>query len=387
MSGDLAQAEENNVLVKIVKLQSCDGAIFEVDSDVVSMCATVKNMLKGKSAFRNSLGGQFSIDGSYVILKKEGRVLASLTKNSEDEAIVSLPDVKAATLQKVIEYCKFHNSTTSTDREKKAWDVEFVQVKQSVLCELASASYYLDIKPLVNLTSRAIATQISGKSSEEIRETFCNINYEVYAPVFASSLAMRCRLQRKFNRKKQMQDKDQKLLTAPSSGAPDNRSVDELLEFIGEDGKSARPVTPPPVAQNGTTAKKKSKKAKKKEKKKIHKAEELTDDKRRDQEKDTDKGSNSSSGKEDEDDDDDLYIKEDGSLDLAEEGSSPDEGNHYSEEDEGDDLDPEMRAALDKEVEEFRQRLETINSETRTSPKIQLSPSAASFVSSLVGVH
>lgn len=375
--------EENNVLVKTVKLQSCDGAVFEVDSDVVSMCATVKNMLKGKSAFRNSLGGQFSIDGSYVILKKEGRVLASLTKNSEDEAIVSLPDVKAGTLQKVIEYCKFHNSTTATDREKKAWDAEFVQVKQSVLCELASASYYLDIKPLVNLTSRAIATQISGKSSEEIRETFCNINYEVYAPVFASSLAMRCRLQRKFNRKKQMQEKDQKLLTAPTGG-DDNRTVDELLEFIGEDSKANRPLTPPLSAQNASSSKKKSKKTKKKDKKRAQK--EATDAKRKEQEKqeDVDKGSPSSSGKEDEEDLDDLYIKEDGAV---EEGSSPDEANQYSEEDEGDDLDPEKRAALDKEVEEFRQRLETINSQRRTSPKIQLSPSAASFVSSLVGVH
>lgn len=51
-------------MVKVVKLQSCDGEIFEVDNDVVSMCATVKNMLRGKTAFRNSLGGQFSIDGT-----------------------------------------------------------------------------------------------------------------------------------------------------------------------------------------------------------------------------------------------------------------------------------------------------------------------------------
>lgn len=382
MSGELA--EENNVNVKVVKLQSCDGSIFEVDSDVVSMCATVKNMLKGKSAFRNSLGGQFSIDGSYVILKKEGRVLASLTKNSDDEAIVSLPDVKGAILQKVIEYCKFHNSTTATDREKKLWDGEFVQVKQSILCELASASYYLDIKPLVNLTSRAIATQISGKSSEEIRETFCNINYEVYAPVFASSLAMRCRLQRKFNRKKQMQEKDQKLLTAPSGD--DNRTVDELLEFIGEDAKTPQSIPSTSIIQSGNSTKKKSKKAKKKERKKA--AQRSEDDKRRTSEKqeDIDKGSNSSSSKEDEDDLEFMYIKDDGNIYIGEEGSSPDEGNHENEEGEegeGDDLDPETKAALDKEVEEFRQRLETINSQTRTSPKIQLSPSTASFVSSL----
>jgi hypothetical protein len=49
--------------MKIVKLQSSDGELFEIDNETVSMCTTVKNMLRGKSAFRNSLGGQFSIDG------------------------------------------------------------------------------------------------------------------------------------------------------------------------------------------------------------------------------------------------------------------------------------------------------------------------------------
>jgi len=201
---------------KLIKLQSCDGELYPVDQGTVALCTTIKNMLRGKSAFRNSLGGQFSIDGSYVILKKEGRVLATLTKNNEEEAIVTLPDVKSGTLEKVLEYCKYHVLSTASDREKKNWDTEFVQVKQSILCELASASYYLDIKPLVNLTSRAIATQISGKTSEEIRETFCNINYEVYAPVFASSLATRCRLQRKIIRKKQ--EKDGTLKNGSSQG-------------------------------------------------------------------------------------------------------------------------------------------------------------------------
>jgi len=293
----------------LCRLQSCDGEIFDVSDEVVEMCATVKNMLKGKSAFRNSLGGQFSIDGgcatccslfkvvfflflfsffagSYVILKKEGRVLASLIKNDEHEAVVTLPDVKSHTLRKIMYYCKFHSCLDCSERERKIWNQEFVQVKQSVLCELASASYYLDIKPLVNLTSRAIATQISGKSPDEIQETFCNINYEVYAPVFASSLATRCRLQRKYNKKKQ--EKDQKMLTAPQTD--DSRSLDDLLSFINDD----QPTT--------------KKKSNKKKKKKGQKAE-----------------------------------------------------KENSEED--DDLDPEKEAALDKEVEDFRQLLESINSQ------------------------
>ena len=34
----------------------------------------------------------------------------------------------------------------------------------------SQAAYYLDHKPLVNLTSKAIASQISGKTTEELRE-------------------------------------------------------------------------------------------------------------------------------------------------------------------------------------------------------------------------
>lgn len=40
------------------------------------------------------------------------------------------------------------------------------------LCELISAADSLQLKPLVDLTSRALARIIEGKSSEEIRETF-----------------------------------------------------------------------------------------------------------------------------------------------------------------------------------------------------------------------
>jgi hypothetical protein len=36
------------------------------------------------------------------------------------------------------------------------------------------------------------------------------------------------------------------------------------------------------------------------------------------------------------------------------------------DEEEDDDLDPEKKAALDKEVEEFRQRLESMSSNSKT---------------------
>jgi len=37
---------------------------------------------------------------------------------------------------------------------------------------LASAAHYLRLRPLVDLTTRALARKIEGKTPEEIRETF-----------------------------------------------------------------------------------------------------------------------------------------------------------------------------------------------------------------------
>lgn len=52
------------------------------------------------------------------------------------------------------------------------WDDRYVRVDPRRLCELASAAYYLDIRDLVDLTCRAIAAIISGKTAEQIRTTF-----------------------------------------------------------------------------------------------------------------------------------------------------------------------------------------------------------------------
>jgi len=365
-------------MVQVVKLTSCDGETFIIDEIIIEMCATVKNMLRGKSAFRNSLGGQFSIEGSLVILKKEGRVLASLSKMDETEAIVSLPDVKGNTLQKVIDYCRFHSDSGKTDKEKRLWDSEFVQVKQSVLCELASASYYLDIRPLVNLTSRAIATQIS-----------------------ASSLAMRCRLQRKMHRRKQ-EEKEQKMISyAPPAKENDERSVEDLLSFINEDSN------------------KKPKKKSKKKKKKNKDADAPPNPNSAVSEESISNSTTSLPDSNDEsisnstitlpDSNDESSSTFTSSAEFIENNVLPPENNESSEitlpeseiheafdfpfpeleetQSTEEEIDPEMKDALDREIEEFRQRLESINQQHRDSPKIQLPLSVVSSLDQLVGVH
>jgi len=49
-----------------------------------------------------------------------------------------------------------------------------------------------------------------------------------------------------------------------------------------------------------------------------------------------------------------------------------------------EDLDPELIAAIDKEVEEFRKKLEDINKQSTTLPKIPLPVPVDNFHSSCV---
>ena len=93
---------------------------------------------------------------------------------------------------------------------------------QGELCELASAAYYLDIKNLVNLTSRVIATQISGKSGEELRDTFgaltgaaADSELQVAAPDVAA-LTTRARLHKKLESKRRPPDE-----RVPAGGGED----------------------------------------------------------------------------------------------------------------------------------------------------------------------
>ncbi len=48
------------------------------------------------------------------------------------------------------------------------FDEKFVRLDTRRLCELTSAADALDIKPLVDLTSRALARLIEGKTPEQV---------------------------------------------------------------------------------------------------------------------------------------------------------------------------------------------------------------------------
>lgn len=135
-----------------IKLQSCDGTIFDIDVEIAMKSQTIKTML-------DDLG----------------------MDDGEDE-IVPLPNVNAAILQRVVSWCTHHkddppagedddNKDKRTD-DISAWDQDFLKVDQGTLFELILAANYLDIKGLLDDTTKTIANMIKGKQPDEIRKTF-----------------------------------------------------------------------------------------------------------------------------------------------------------------------------------------------------------------------
>lgn len=56
------------------------------------------------------------------------------------------------------------------EQERKIFDEKFIRLDTRRLCELTSAADALDMKPLVDLTSRALARLIEGKTPEQVAQ-------------------------------------------------------------------------------------------------------------------------------------------------------------------------------------------------------------------------
>lgn len=136
-----------------VKLQSSDGELFDVATDVIRLSNTIKTMLE-------DLG----------------------IEEESDQDAIPLPNVNAAILKRVIQWCTYHKDDPppveeDDNKEKRtddisSWDAEFLKVDQGTLFELILAANYLDIKGLLDVTCKTVANMIKGKTPEEIRRTF-----------------------------------------------------------------------------------------------------------------------------------------------------------------------------------------------------------------------
>lgn len=305
-------------------------------------------------------------DMSLTMSKTLSRQLAENRGLGEENNPIVLENINSGTLVKVLEFCSVHTAP-HTVPNVNVWNEKFVRLEPAELCELASAAYHLDIKPLVDLTCKAIAKLLKGKSPPEIRRTF-NILYDFSPGDDVPPPTVRDKLRTKLHQHKGKEK------SVDSREVEDTRSVEDLLSFITAPAKAGS---------------KSNKKNKKKSKKKKGSTEDDKDTNNASQDKapsltsssetwdvsqhdhDTDLQATEDTSALHDDDDSNINgavhaaestrTSRDASLD--EDASQPEAESH------DDELDPE----LDREIEEFRMRLESIPRNT-VRQKITIAP-------------
>ncbi|XP_055830334.1 SKP1-like protein 21 isoform X2 [Solanum dulcamara] len=213
-------------------LQTADGSIQQVEEEVAMFCPMICR-----------------------------EVLQTGMGSSKNYAI-SLPQrVNPAILGLILDYCQFHQVPGRSNKERKIFDEKFIRLDTKKLCELTSAADSLQLRPLVDLTSRALARMIEGKTPEEIRETFHLpddlTEEEKLEPLRNMTDDPRIRLLNRLYARKRKELKEREKLKnveveeeqhvdvslKKKEQHVDERSVDDLLSFINgvdEDSKSAR---------------------------------------------------------------------------------------------------------------------------------------------------
>ncbi|KAG7644449.1 SKP1 component dimerization [Arabidopsis suecica] len=306
--GDLAVMKPET-MKSYIWLQTADGSIQQVEQEVAMFCPMICQE---------------------VIQKGVG--------SSKNHAI-SLPQrVNPAMFSLILDYCRFHQLPGRSNKERKTYDERFIRMDTKRLCELTSAADSLQLKPLVDLTSRALARIIEGKNPEEIREIFHLpddlTEEEKLEPLKNSMDDPRIRLLNRLYAKKRKELKErERLKNVEVEEHVDERSVDDLLSFInGRDHEAVK-------MSKGKKKKKKKKDQKIVSSNNIHDKE--SHDLRSKQQCVEEIGSS---------------MREVPNLPSAEDDiSTPNAGSE--DEDIDDEIDPAMRELLDREVEDFAQRL------------------------------
>ncbi|XP_050385358.1 SKP1-like protein 21 [Argentina anserina] len=214
LEGDMAVIKPK-MLKSYIWLQTTDGSIQQVEQEVAMFCPLIC-----REVIRKGMG------------------------SSKNHAI-SLPErVNTAMLSLILDYCRFHQVLGRSNKECKSFDEKFIRMDTQRLCELTSAADSLQLKPLVDLTSRALARIIEGKTPEEIREIFHLpddlTEEEKLEPLKNVTDDPRIRLlNRLYARKRKELKEREKLKNSENGEQNDDRSVDDLLSFInGEIGDS-----------------------------------------------------------------------------------------------------------------------------------------------------
>ncbi|KAK3220679.1 hypothetical protein Dsin_014649 [Dipteronia sinensis] len=201
-------------------IQTADGSIQQVEEEVAMFCPMIC------------------------------REILQTGMGSSKNYAISLPQrVNPAILGLILDYCRFHQVPGRSNKERKIFDEKFIRMDTKRLCELTSAADSLQLKPLVDLTSRSLARIIEGKTPEEIRETFHLpddlTEEEKLEPLKNITDDPRIRLLNRLyaRKRKELKEREKLKNVEVEEEHVDERSVDDLLSFINgenEDSKGAK---------------------------------------------------------------------------------------------------------------------------------------------------
>ena len=129
-----------------------------------------------------------SSDGETIETSAKAAMRSTIIKDSiqdsrEDIIEFNANNVKGNILKKIVEYLEHYKETEPKEIERplpspnfkecvEEWDFNYIDINLDEIFEIILAANYLDIKPLLELSSAKVASILKGKTIEEIKQTF-----------------------------------------------------------------------------------------------------------------------------------------------------------------------------------------------------------------------
>ncbi|RWS25320.1 hypothetical protein B4U80_06559 [Leptotrombidium deliense] len=133
--------------MRIIKLRSNDGHVFEAPLKAMKQSTTIKGMIE------------------------------TITDDDENiDEIVNMPVVNSAILNKVIDWCIHHENDrqqeieVTNDTVIDVWDKAFLNVNSQILMQIINAANYLDIKYLMDISCLTMANSLRGKNASQMAQ-------------------------------------------------------------------------------------------------------------------------------------------------------------------------------------------------------------------------
>ena len=107
----------------------------------------------------------------------------SIMGNNQEEIEFNANNIEGDILKKIVEYLEHYENEEPKEIERPLpslnfkecvdeWDYNFIDVDINTIFKIINASNYLNIPPLLELSSAKMASIIKGKTTEEVRQLF-----------------------------------------------------------------------------------------------------------------------------------------------------------------------------------------------------------------------